>query len=161
MHAGVRVARPPPPVAGQDHPHEESCYDKRMDNRMRRRVARCIMTMACGAALGAHAAPPPPAAQREITHLLDYLVASGCAFQRSGTWYDAGAARKHLEMKLDYLTRRDMVKTADDFLKLAATSSSMYGDVYKVRCGTQAPLPSADWLGAELARLRQQKAAPK
>jgi hypothetical protein len=125
------------------------------------RVAHCIMTIACGVALDVHAAPPPAAAQGEITHLLDYLAASGCAFQRSGTWYDAGAARKHLEMKLDYLTGRDMVKTADDFLKLAATASSMYGDVYKVRCGKQAPVPSADWLGAELARLRQQKSAPK
>ena len=119
------------------------------------------MTITCGAALGVHAAPPPPATQQEITHLLDYLVASGCAFQRSGTWYDAGAARKHLEMKLDYLARRDMVKTADDFLKLAATSSSMYGDMYKVRCGTEPPVPSAEWLGAELARVRQQAGTAK
>lgn len=117
------------------------------------------MTIACGVAAGVHAAAPPATTQGEITHLLDYLAASGCAFQRSGTWYDAGAARKHLEMKLDYLQKRNMVRSTEDFLKLAATSSSMYGDVYKVRCGTQLPVPSADWLGAELVRLRQQKGA--
>lgn len=131
-----------------------------MEHRVRL-VAHCIMTLASGVALGVHAAPLSPAAQGEITHLLDYLAASGCAFQRSGTWYDAGAARKHLEMKLDYLRKRDMVKTTEDFLKLAATSSSMYGDVYKVRCGAQPPVPSADWLGAELVRVRQQKAPPR
>jgi hypothetical protein len=119
------------------------------------------MAIAFGLAMSAEAAPLPPAVQGEITHLLDYLAASGCAFQRGGTWYEAGAARKHLEMKLDYLQKRDMVKTADDFLKLAATSSSMSGDVYKVRCGTQAAVPSAAWLGAELVRLRQQAPATK
>lgn len=122
-------------------------------------LARCTMAIACGAALVAHAAPLPAAAQGEITYLLDYLAKSGCAFQRSGTWHDAVAARKHLEMKLDYLQRRAMVNSAEDFLKLAATSSSMFGDVYQVRCGTQAPVPSAEWLGAELARLRQPKPA--
>jgi hypothetical protein len=126
-----------------------------------RTIARCTMAIACGAALGIHAAPLPPAAQGEISHLLDYLADSGCAFQRSGNWYDAGAARKHLEMKLDYLQQREMVKSAEDFLKLAATSSSMYGDVYKVRCGNGAPVPSAEWLGAELARLRRQKSPPR
>jgi hypothetical protein len=113
------------------------------------------MTFAFGVVTAVQAAPPPAETQREITHLLDYLASSGCVFQRSGTWYDAGAARKHLEMKLDYLQKRNMVKSAEDFLKLAATSSSMSGDVYKVRCGTERPVPSADWLGAELVRLRQ------
>jgi hypothetical protein len=37
----------------------------------------------------------------------------------------------------------------------------MSGDVYKVRCGTQAAVPSAAWLGAELVRLRQQAPATK
>lgn len=128
-------------------------------NAVRRIVAQCIMTTAWGVAAGVHAASLPAVTQSEITHLLDYLAASGCAFQRSGTWYEAGAARKHLEMKLDYLQKRNMVKSTEDFLKLAATSSSMYGDTYKVRCGSQLPVPSAEWLGAELIRLRQGKGA--
>lgn len=138
-----------------------------------RRLAFCVLMGSGAATVAAPAAPPPAAptpaaslpaaAQEEITHLLDYLGTSGCSFGRGGTWYDAGAARKHLAMKLDYLVKRQMVATADDFLKLAATSSSMSGQIYRVRCGAEPAAPSADWLGAELARFRVNKvsSAPK
>lgn len=101
---------------------------------------------------------PTPDAQREITHLLGYLERSGCQFQRSGTWHDAPAARAHLEKKYQYLLQRDMVKTTDDFIEGAATSSSMGGGAYAVRCADGKALPSATWLQRELVRYR--KAGP-
>jgi Family of unknown function (DUF5329) len=101
-------------------------------------------------------AAPPPAVQREITQLLDYLATSGCRFQRGGTWHEGQAARKHLQMKLDYLAQRNMIRSVDDFIRLAASSSSMSGEAYKVQCGSQPPLPSGEWLGQELKRMRQQ-----
>lgn len=104
---------------------------------------------------------PSPAAQREIEHLLAYLEASGCDFQRSGQWHDARAARAHIEKKYKYLLQRDLVQSTDDFLVEAATGSSMGGGAYQVRCNGVVQ-PSAQWLRAELARLRKQgAAAPK
>ncbi|MEP7330212.1 MAG: DUF5329 domain-containing protein [Betaproteobacteria bacterium] len=102
----------------------------------------------------AHAAPTPAAA-REIAHLLTYLEKSGCQFYRSGTWHDAPAARAHLDMKFKYMTQRDMVQTTEDFIVNAATSSSMTGGTYMVRCAGAEAQPSADWLRAELVRYRK------
>ncbi len=104
-------------------------------------------------------AAPPPAAQREITQLLDYLAASGCRFQRGGSWYEGQAAREHLQMKFDYLVQRNMIGSAEDFIRLAASASSMSGQAYKVQCGSQPPLPSGEWLGQALKRMRQQPPA--
>ena len=104
---------------------------------------------------------PSPASQREIGQLLAYLETSGCEFQRSGQWYNARAARQHIEAKYKYLLQRDMVQGTEGFIADAATSSSMGGGAYMVRCGgvTQ---PSGEWLRAELVRLRKQgDTAPK
>lgn len=106
-------------------------------------------------------ADPSPAVQREIGQLLAYLESSGCDFQRNGQWHDAHAARAHIEAKYQYLLRRNLVQTTDDFIVNAATSSSMGGGAYQVRCGSSIE-PSAQWLRAELARLRKQGGtAPK
>lgn len=99
----------------------------------------------------AHAAPP----QTEITHLLDYLAKSGCEFNRNGSWYAGPAARSHLQDKADYLAKRNQLTSAEAFIKLAATESSVSGKPYQVRCGAAAPVPSAAWLGDELKRYRQ------
>ncbi len=100
-------------------------------------------------------AAPSPAAQREIGQLLAYLEASGCEFQRGGQWHNARAARDHIETKYQYLLKRDMVQSADDFIVGAATSSSLIGSPYMVRCSGVIQ-PSGDWLRAELARMRKQ-----
>jgi len=99
-------------------------------------------------------AAPPPAARQEIAHLIGYLTASGCSFQRNGTWHDATQAAKHLQRKYDYLLKRDLVASGEDFIARAATESSLTGKPYQVRCGGNAPVASAAWLKAELAKYR-------
>jgi hypothetical protein len=74
-------------------------------------------------------AEPDAAARAEIAHLLQYLESSGCQFQRNGSWYPPARA---------------------------ATESSVSGP-YSVKCGAAAPVPSADWLRAELQRFRTTK----
>lgn len=101
----------------------------------------------------AHAAPQP-AAREEIVHLVGYLKASGCQFNRNGSWHDAGDASRHLQRKYDYLLKRDLVATSEDFIDRAASQSSITGKPYQVRCGATAPVASAAWLKAELARYR-------
>ena len=99
-------------------------------------------------------AAPAPAARQEIAHLIGYLTASGCSFQRNGSWHDAAEAAKHLQRKYDYLLKRDLVASREDFIARAASESSLSGKPYQVRCGANAPVASAAWLKAELAKYR-------
>lgn len=99
-------------------------------------------------------AAPPPAARQEIAHLIGYLTASGCSFQRNGSWHDAAEAAKHLQRKYDYLQKRDLVATSEEFIARAASESSLSGKPYQVRCSGNAPVASAAWLKAELAKYR-------
>ena len=97
----------------------------------------------------------------EVVHLLDYLGRSGCQFNRNGTWYDAQKARAHLEEKYAYLQKRDMVPNAQAFIERAASTSSMSGKPYEVRCGTAPAVPSGRWLGDELQRYRAAHSSAK
>ncbi|PXX59545.1 hypothetical protein SAMN05660489_04571 [Pseudomonas sp. LAMO17WK12:I10] len=118
--------------------------------------ARWLMAAGMGLlamASSAQAQTTPQAAQ-EIKGLLDFVEHSQCQFVRNGTEYPAPQARQHLEKKLNYLEGKNMVSSAEDFIDLAATKSSMSGKAYEVRCpeGSQ---PASSWLKAELQRQRQ------
>jgi hypothetical protein len=95
-----------------------------------------------------------PVAQKEIGQLLDRIETSNCSFGRNGTWHGPADARKHLQMKVDYMVKRNMLGSTEEFISKAATASSMSGQAYQIRCGNDAPMPSATWLIAELKRIR-------
>lgn len=101
-----------------------------------------------------NAAPLPPAAKTEIDALMSRLEASGCEFNRNGTWHTAAEARSHLMRKLKYLEDRGAVQSAEEFIELAASSSSTTGEPYLVKCGSGAPVRSGTWLAAQLQALR-------
>jgi Family of unknown function (DUF5329) len=124
-------------------------------------LLRTILLAATLAVTPALSAEPPPASKAEIQHLLDYLAGSGCQFFRNGTWHSAGDARDHIQKKYAALLDRGMVRTAEDFIARAAAESSTSGRPYQVRCGADAPVATARWLEAELARYRQIRRAPK
>jgi hypothetical protein len=89
--------------------------------------------------------------EREIAHLLAHIESSGCTFVRNGAQSDATSARAHVARKYDYV--RSRVRSAEDFIRLAATQSSVSGEPYHVRCGGQDALTGA-WLTQELGRYR-------
>lgn len=125
------------------------------DSPRRRRGAAVLAPLLCWALVApAIAAEMTPAAVREVNALLERIEKSGCEFSRSGTWYDGAAARKHLQRKYDYLVERKYLGSAEDFVTHAATKSSMSGKPYGIRCAGAAEVPSAQWLEAELRRLR-------
>jgi hypothetical protein len=67
---------------------------------------------------------------------IQYLIASvevleGAKFIRNGHEYDARTASNHLRLKLRGAGNR--VKTAEDFIKLCASESSMTGEPYLMR----------------------------
>ena len=105
------------------------------------------------------AANPSPATQEEIRILLDSVGKSQCEFFRNGQWQGAAMARSHLERKYDYLVRKGMVSTAEEFIERAGSGSSMSGKPYQIRCGADKAVPSAQWLSTQLQAHRQGKTA--
>lgn len=93
-------------------------------------------------------------AHSEILALLARLEASGCQFNRNGSWYSGAQAKDHLLRKLDYLEKRDAAKTTEQFIELGASGSSTSGKAYQVRCGKDAAVESKAWLSKELTALR-------
>lgn len=110
--------------------------------------------LACALAPAAVAGEQGTAAPKEISHLLSRLGASGCQFNRNGTWHDAAKAVEHINTKYEYLRKRNLVPTAEAFIERAASESSMSGKPYLVKCGDAPAKPSADWLRETLSRYR-------
>jgi hypothetical protein len=101
------------------------------------------------------AGEPSPIVRDEVQHLLGYLGNSGCEFFRNGAWHRAEDASDHIARKYDYLLKKDLIKTSEDFIRGAATKSSVSGKAYQVRCKDNQPVSSAAWLSEELARYRE------
>ncbi len=120
---------------------------------MRRRVVLpvCFAMVAASATAGA---AQGAAARREIDGLMQALENSACRFQRNGSWYGASEARSHLQRKYDYLLRRDLADTAEQFIERAASRSSISGKPYRVSCPGHAEQDAASWFRQQLAHLR-------
>jgi hypothetical protein len=72
-------------------------------------------------------------------------------FIRNGSEYDGPAAADHMRTK--WSAGSGSIKTAKDFIKLAATGSSVSGKPYLIRFKTGKEQSSADFLLAQLDRL--------
>ncbi len=103
----------------------------------------------------AFAAEPSATTKKEIAHLLSYLKDSGCQFNRNGSWYSASEAVDHLNQKYDYLLKKGLVSSAEDFIARGASESSMSSKPYQVKCGANPPVQSGPWLSDELMRYRR------
>jgi Family of unknown function (DUF5329) len=110
-----------------------------------------------GSALAATASPLPPPARAEVVELLSRLEASGCQFNRNGIWYSGSAAKDHLTLKLAYIESNAAPTSAENFIELAASTSSASGKPYQVRCGTSAPVTSSTWLDQQLRLIRSSR----
>ena len=102
----------------------------------------------------AHAAPPALAAD-EIAYLFGYLARSGCEFERNGRWYDAAAAKAHLQRKYELPSGHSQIVTAEDFIERVASKSSLSGLAYEVRCNGSEARPLDGWLREALVTYRR------
>ncbi len=92
--------------------------------------------------------------ENEIQHLLKFIASSGCTFIRNHSEYSANKAKSHLETKYNYVKSR--IASTEDFIKYAATKSSMSGKHYMVLCNGNRNT-SSKWLINELANYRKQQ----
>jgi len=87
--------------------------------------------------------------EKRIEHLLQTVESlKGAAFIRNGTEYDATEAGKHLRLKLKMAGNR--VKTAEDFIEICASRSSLSGGAYKIRLPDGTTTESAPFFRAKL-----------
>jgi len=88
----------------------------------------------------------------EINHLLQFIGSSNCTFIRNGESYPSAEAKLHINKKYNYV--KSKVNSAEDFIKYAATKSSMTGKYYTIICGVEEKT-SKQWLLDELAAYRK------
>ncbi len=88
-----------------------------------------------------------------IGHLLDFVANSDCAFIRNGSLYNSKEAAAHIKVKYDYFQKE--IKTAEDFIRLAASKSEFSGRPYLVRTKDGYEMETADWLGEALKNYRK------
>jgi hypothetical protein len=100
--------------------------------------------------VGAVAAPVD-----EIESLLHFVGGlQGATFIRNGSAHSPSAAEAHLRLK--WSNQKDQIKSAEDFIRLCATKSSMSGDPYLIRFADGHEEPAAAVLSTRLAILRSQ-----
>ena len=115
---------------------------------------KCFWVLALVLFSGSLAADVSPATQLEIEQLLNFIRNSSCVIDRNGKTYAALKAISHIEKKYAYF--EDDIETAEDFIELSATKSTMSGKYYMVRCGADEQIRTREWLMQELRSLREQ-----
>ena len=88
----------------------------------------------------------------EINHLLQFVKATECQYERNGDMHNGEEAFKHINRKYEHF--EDDIKTTEDFIKYSATESRMSGKKYKIHCQGQPEVYSKDWLLSELSNFR-------
>ena len=91
---------------------------------------------------------------------IQYLIASvealqGATFIRNGREHDASSASSHLRLKLK--TMGDKVKTAEDFISLCASKSSLSSEPYLIRLSDGSIIKSESFFKDKLKALAAKK----
>lgn len=93
-------------------------------------------------------AKPAEDLTQTVKYLLDFVVNSSCSFIRNGQSYTPNEAAEHMKAKYDYFKKQ--IKTAEDFIRLAATKSLISGQPYLVKTKDGKEIESAVWLSKVL-----------
>lgn len=94
-----------------------------------------------------------PQLQTEIQYLTRMVKASPCDFIRNGDVHSGIDAAEHMLNKYDYF--EDEIQTAEDFIRKAASKSTLTGKSYEVKC-SNSHITSQQWLLRKLNQFRQQ-----
>jgi len=116
------------------------------------RCLLALLVLAIGAR--AQAADRAPPENRKIQYLIATIEAlSNAQFIRNGTVYDARSAADHLRFKLQRAGSR--VTTAEDFIRLCASASSVSGSPYQIKFADGSIVTSEAFLRQKLLEYEQ------
>jgi len=90
--------------------------------------------------------------EETIAHLLQYTAESKHVFIRNGQEFSASDAARLMRYKCK--ANRDEIETAEDFIRLAATKSTVSGKPYLVKMADGKAVPTAEWLAEALRQFR-------
>ena len=111
-----------------------------------------ILLSLCLAVSGPACAETPPAEAKRIEHLIRSIEQlSNAKFIRNGAPYEAKAAADHLRLK--WREAGDRVKTAQQFIELCGSRSSVSGKPYEIRFADGTAVTSEAFLRARLKEL--------
>ena len=117
------------------------------------RLHRLLWLLLLSSSVSAHAADSTSLESQKITYLIASVeTLQGAQFIRNGSAYDAKAAADHLRLKLRKAGSR--VVTADDFIRLCASASSVSGIPYQIRFADGRVVSSEAYLRQKLAEFR-------
>ena len=88
----------------------------------------------------------------EIDYLLNEISTTECTFNRNGSRHQGTEAVAHIQRKYDYY--EDDIGTAEDFIRLSASKSTVTRRVYTIECPGVEPIQSQQWLLLRLAEFR-------
>ena len=91
----------------------------------------------------------------EIAHLLEYVKTTECKYIRNGTSHNGTEAVSHIKKKYNYYTKD--ISSAEDFIRLSATKSTLSGSKYYIKCAGLPKVESGQWLLKELDRYRKKE----
>ncbi len=91
----------------------------------------------------------------EIDHLIAYVTASDCSFIRNGSVHPTSEAVEHMKKKYQYFKKK--INSAEQFIELSASKSTMSGKPYFIKCPGAKQKQSRIWLLEELHHYRQNK----
>ena len=114
-----------------------------------------LLLMAILLSSTSYAADSKDKMDKEILHLFVYLKNSDCEFNRNGKWYNAEEAAKHINKKFQYLIKKGLINSTEQFIDQAASESSISGKSYMVKCGESEPIKSSIWFKRELTSFRE------
>jgi len=93
---------------------------------------------------------------KEVRHLIQFVTESGCDFIRNGKTHTPAQAVEHINKKYAYFEAE--IDSAEKFIELSATQSTLTGQKYTIRCPGQPVLESRAWLLRELDTFRKKDA---
>ena len=91
----------------------------------------------------------------EIAHLLEYVKTTECKYIRNGDSHNGTEAASHIKKKYNYYT--EDISSAEDFIRLSATKSTMSGSKYYIKCPGSPEVASGQWLLKELDNYRKKE----
>ena len=115
---------------------------------------RVVVLILLSAALVAAQSPaaPPLSENRKIEAIIRIVdELKDATFIRNGSEHDCHAAAKHMRDKWN--AQRSKIRTAEDFIELAASRSSISGKPYLIRFKDGREIESGTFLREELRKL--------